>query len=111
MCSRVCSVVHAMSDIVTTPQIEELRASLGDKLAEIQRRAVHAKHLLTPSTYWSNPWVRLGIGVAIGYAFGSRRRNGDSSHEGLVHSIVRSGLGAAVSVLVGRTLAVPPGEV
>ncbi|MDB4963554.1 MAG: hypothetical protein JWP01_3553 [Myxococcales bacterium] len=100
-----------MSDIPSTPKIEELRSRIGDKLAEIQRRAAHAKELVTPSTYWNNPWVRLGLGVVIGYAFGSRRRDGDgSSHEGLVHSVVRSGLGAAVSVLVGRTLALPPGE-
>ena len=100
-----------MSDTTSNARIEELRSSIGDKLAEIQRRAAHAKDLLTPSTYWNNPWVRLGIGVVIGYAFGSRRRDGDgSSHEGLIHSVVRSGLGTAASVLVGRTLALPPGE-
>jgi hypothetical protein len=99
-----------VSDITSTPKIEQLRSSLGDKIAEIQRRASHAKEMLTPAHYWRNPWVRLGLGVIIGYAFGSRRRDGDASHEGLIHAVVRSGLGTAASVLVNRTLALPPGE-
>jgi len=83
-------------------RIDELRTNLSDKLAELHRRAVRAKQLVTPSTYWKSPWVKAGIGVAIGYALLTRRR--DATHESLVHAIVRSALSAATSVLVTRAL-------
>ena len=88
--------------------IDELRISLADKLGELHRRASHAKLALSPATYWHNPWVRLGIGVAIGFAVGHRRRASTRTHEGLLHAIVRAGLSAAASALVVQSLAPQP---
>jgi hypothetical protein len=98
-----------MADSQTNRNIEELRASLSDKLAELHRRASRATRVLTPSTYWDDPVVRFGIGVAIGLMVGSRGRSASASHEGWFHAIVRAGLTAATTALVTRTLA--PAEV
>lgn len=86
--------------------VEELRGSLTEKLGELHRRATHAKVVFSPSTYWKSPWIRLGVGAAIGYAI-TRRNNANRTHEGLVHAIVRAGLSAAASALVIRALATP----
>ena len=88
-------------------EIDELRGNLTEKLGELHRRATRARVVLSPSTYWDNLWVRVGIGVAIGYAM--RRRPGTAvpNHESLVHAIVRAGLSAAASGLVIRALAAP----
>ena len=96
-----------MADSQTNRNIEELRASLSDKLEELHRRASSATKLLTPSTYWNDPVVRFGIGVALGLVIGSRGRAASASHEGLVHAIVRAGLTAATSALITRALARP----
>ncbi|MEO8706741.1 MAG: hypothetical protein ABI867_42335 [Kofleriaceae bacterium] len=56
-----------MADLQSTQRIEELRTSLGEKLEELHRRAKHTKAILSPSTYWQNPWVRVGIGFALGW--------------------------------------------
>ena len=99
-----------MSAAETNRNIEELRSSLTEKLGELHRRATHAKLVLSPSTYWKNPWIRLGIGAAIGFAIVDRRPAGARTHEPLVHAIVRAGLCAAASALVARSLAVPRGD-
>jgi hypothetical protein len=93
-----------MNQLTAPPErsIDELRAGLADKLAELHRRAKHARALASPSTYLRNPWVQLGIAAAIGYALLDRRGR---QHEGLVHAVVRSGLSAAAHVLVTRALA------
>lgn len=83
--------------------IDELRESLGEKLAELHRRAKHARALMSPAAYLRHPWVRVGIGCALGAALASERR--ERAYEGLVHAIVRSGLMAAAHVLVTRALA------
>jgi hypothetical protein len=56
-----------MADLETTQRIEELRTNLSEKLGELHRRAKHTKEILSPSTYWQNPWVRVGIGFALGW--------------------------------------------
>jgi hypothetical protein len=94
-----------MSDLETNQKIDDLRHDLAEKLGELHRRAVHTKQVLSPSTYWNNSWIRLGIGAAVGFALGSYRRGAARTHEGLVHSIVRAGLGAAVTSVVTRALA------
>lgn len=94
-----------MADPQTNRNIEELRASLSDKLEELHRRASTVTRVLAPSTYWNDPVVRFGIGVAIGLMVGSRGRASSASHEGLVHAIVRAGLTAATTALITRTLA------
>lgn len=95
-------------------QIEGLRNSLGDKLGEIKRRAASAKRALTPSTYYRNPWFTVGLGVALGVVAATVRSsdrraesviNVNGNREGLLHSMVRAGLSAAVSSLVARALA------
>jgi|SRR4051794_6843306 hypothetical protein len=98
-----------MADLATVQRIEQLRSSLGDKLAELQRRANHAKERLTPSYYWRNPWVRFGVGAVIGLALAGRRR-GQPGSEGLLHSMIRAGLSAAVTGVITRSLALPPGD-
>jgi hypothetical protein len=99
-----------MADLETVHRIEELRSSLGDKLAELHRRASHVKERLTPSYYWRNPWVRFGIGAVIGLALASRRRGQPGGPEGLLHSMIRAGLSAAVTGVITRSLALPPGD-
>ena len=100
-----------MPDLETTQRIEQLRTALGDKLSELHRRASVMKRRLTPSSYWENPWVRFGVGAAIGLVLAGRRRTQPGGpHEGLVHAMVRAGLSAAVSGLVARSLALPPGD-
>ncbi|HEX4423747.1 MAG TPA: hypothetical protein VH165_37810 [Kofleriaceae bacterium] len=93
-----------MATLDTIHKIDELRGSLADKLGELHRRATYAKRLLTPATYWRNPWARLGLGAAIGFLVASGRRNPNAVHEGLLHAMVRSGLSAAVAALVSRSL-------
>src|SRR3954471_14961141 len=99
-----------MSDAETNRHIDELRGNLTEKLGELHRRATHVKLALSPSTYWNNPWIRIGIGAAIGFALVDRRPAAARTHEGLVHAIVRAGLCAAASALVARSLAVPRGD-
>jgi hypothetical protein len=99
-----------MSDAETSHNIEELRGGLTEKLGELHRRATHAKLVLSPGTYWKNPWIRLGIGAAIGFVMIDRRPAAARTHEPLVHAIVRAGLCAAASALVARSLAVPRGD-
>ena len=78
---------------------------MADKLEELHRRASTVTKVLTPSTYWNDPVVRFGIGVAIGLLVGSRGRSSSATHEGLAHAIVRAGLTAATTALITRTLA------
>jgi hypothetical protein len=94
-----------MADSQTNRNIEDLRASLADKLEELHRRASRVTKVLTPSTYWNDPVVRFGLGVAIGLMVGSRGRTSSAAHEGLVHAIVRAGLTAATTALITRALA------
>lgn len=88
---------------LSTRSLEELRSGLNDKLGELHRRANHAKDAFSPSTYLANPWVRLGLAFGAGFLVGSRLRGTASG--GILHTIVRAGLGAAVSALVGSALA------
>jgi hypothetical protein len=60
--------------------------------------------VLSPATYWKSPWIRLGIGAAIGFAMVDRRPAVAHTHERLVHAIIRAGLCAAASALVARSL-------
>jgi hypothetical protein len=72
---------------------------LGAKFDDIKRRAIAAKDAFVPANWWKNPWVKVGLGVAVGYAIGSRRRP-TANHETLLHAIVRAGLAAAAAILV-----------
>lgn len=92
-----------MADSVTSKAIEELRQGLQDKLEELHRRANRATQVLTPSTYWNDPVVRFGIGVAIGLAIGTRGKARDG--DGLLYSMVRAGLTATTTALISRAIA------
>jgi hypothetical protein len=96
-----------MPDTDTSGKLEDLRNNITDKLGELHRRATHAKLVLSPSSYWKNPWVRLGIGAAVGLVLGQRSTG--RTHESLAHAVVRSGLSAAAAVLVTRALTQPRG--
>ena len=100
-----------MSDEKTAEAIDQLRESLATKLGELHRRATHAKQLLTPDTYWKNPWLRFGLGAAVGLAIGlsGRRKNADgvlvaAPHESIGHALVRTGLTAVLTAVVTRAL-------
>ena len=96
-----------MSD-QSTRKIEDLRTDLTDKLGELHRRARHARAVLSPSTYWKNPWIRLGIGVAIGFALRGRRDSvAPQTHEGLAHAVIRAGLSTTATILVTQLFATP----
>src|SRR3954466_9039496 len=94
-----------MADLLTNRTIEELRATLSNKLEELHRRANAATKVLTPARYWNDPIVRFGIGVAIGLAIGARRTRGDSDRDGLLYSMVRAGLTATTTALITRAIA------
>ncbi len=93
-----------MADTVTSKAIEELRASLQDKLEELHRRANKATQVLAPSTYWNDPVVRFGVGVAIGLALGMRGKTRDGDG-GLLYSMVKAGLTATTTALISRAMA------
>lgn len=96
-----------MSEGASQAEVDALRANLDEKLAELKRRAVHAKEVLTPATYLQSPWVRVGIAAAVGFALGaSSRRDG----EDLLHSVLRAGLSAAGVVAVQKLLTAPKSE-
>ena len=107
-----------MSDEKAPPSMDALRDSLAEKLNELHRRATHAKQLLTPDTYWKNPWIRFGLGAAVGLAVGlSGRRRGEPgvqlAHESLGRTLLRAGLSAALTSVVTRALtprSLPPGN-
>jgi len=83
------------------------RDGLGAKLDELHRRLDAAKAKLTPANALKNPWVRIGLGVAVGIAIGSRlgrRAPGPTHHESITHAILRAGLAAAVAMLVRQAL-------
>jgi hypothetical protein len=97
-----------VSEQTVQADVDVLRANLDEKLAELKRRAVHAKEVLTPATYLQNPWVRIGIAAAVGFAIGAgARRDGG---EGLFHSILRAGLSSAGVVVVQKLLTAPKPE-
>jgi hypothetical protein len=95
-----------MSDPEMDRKIEQLRRDLTEKLGELRRRAADAKLVLSPSTYWRSPQIRIAIGFAIGFAIGARRPAAAEvgAREGLLRAIVRTGLCAAASALVTRSL-------
>ena len=94
-----------MSEPATQADVDLLRAHLDEKLAELKRRAVHAKQVLTPATYFRSPWLRVGIAAAVGFAIGAgARRDGGGSW---LHSILRAGLSSAGVVVVQKLLAAP----
>src|ERR1700712_4150339 len=98
----------------TLRNIEDLRASLSERLEELHRRANTATAMLSPlkrwrETYWRNPMVRFGLGAVMGFAIGGRRA-GTAQHEGILHAIVRAGLMAATTSLVTRALTAGSGD-
>jgi hypothetical protein len=97
-----------MPDSETTKKLDDLRTNLTDKLGELHRRATHAKLVLSPWSYWKNPWVRLGIGAAVGFVLGQRSTG--RTHESLAHAVVRAGLSAATAVLVTSALTQSRGD-
>lgn len=101
-----------MAALETLRNIEDLRASLSDKLAELQRRANTVSQVLAPlkqwRVYWSDPVVRFGVGAVLGLVIGSRRNSTAASHEGVVHAVLRAGLMAAASSMVTRALEASP---
>jgi hypothetical protein len=87
-----------MTPEASARSLEDLRKDLTDKLGELHRRATHAKHALTPSTYWQNPWLRVGLGLVGGLVVGSQLRG--VTRGGVMRAIAFVGLG----VIVGRSL-------
>ena len=94
-----------MSDLATNRQIDDLRSNLTDKLEELHRRAKVAREMLTPSSYWKSPWLKVGVGVGaaalVGAALAGRTRS-TNAPETLLHAAARSALMAAVGALVAR---------
>jgi ElaB/YqjD/DUF883 family membrane-anchored ribosome-binding protein len=92
------------SESETDPRVEAARERLGDKLNELKRRAHRAKEILTPASYLANPWVRLAIAAAAGFALGRLGRRsagggatGESILGGMLASVVRVGLTTAAT--------------
>ncbi|MEO8554994.1 MAG: hypothetical protein ABI678_33675 [Kofleriaceae bacterium] len=70
--------------------LDKLRDSLTEKLGELHRRAVHAKQVVTPATYFENPWTQLGLALVAGIVVGDQMKRG-----GLFGTLALLGLGAA----------------
>lgn len=92
-----------MADAQTMQQIEQLRGSLSEKLAELHRRATETRELLTPAHYWRSPWLKVGAGVALGMMVAGGRRDGGLSFLGAT-------VAAALGGLVVHVLATPPSK-
>lgn len=80
------------------------------KFADLGSRVAQAKELLSPANWWKNPWVKVGVGVAIGFAIGRIGRGGAKAqnHESILHGIVRASLAAAAAMLVRQALETDP---
>ena len=46
-------------------RIARARARLAANLGELQQRLTHARKLVSPRTYLANPWLKVGLGVAV----------------------------------------------
>jgi hypothetical protein len=89
----------------TTHELDELRDNVTAKLGELHRRATQVRVALSPSSYWRQPWLRLGLGIAIGYAIGRRASaTSPGTNETIVHAVLRAGLSAAATMLVAGAL-------
>jgi hypothetical protein len=92
-------------------QITVVRDRLGARLTELQRRVTHARTIMSPRTYFDNPWVRAGLGVAVGYLLGSPGRSaadaaqrGRDQPEGLLRAMVRTGLMTLAGSMIRRAM-------
>lgn len=63
------------TEIDMTNRIALARSGIADKLGELQQRGARVRAALSPLTYLANPWLRIGIGIGVGYLLGSRRRS------------------------------------
>ena len=85
------------------------REGLIEKLGELRRRGTRARALLRPSRYLDNPWLRLGVGIALGYAIRARRAAhhalpaAPAAREDVVVEIVKTGVVALAKAVVRRT--------
>jgi hypothetical protein len=97
-------------------RIEEARARLATHLGELQDRVTRAREMISPGTYLRSPWLKLGIGVALGYAVGRRRRprllthGGDpprapAPSSGIVGAAIRTAVTALVGAAIERAVA------
>jgi len=93
-------------------RIAELRARLAANVGELQHRVTRVRTLMSPRTYLGNPWVRFGLGMAVGYLVGRRRKpalltDGHASAgaaESLIHAALRSTVMTLAASLIQRAL-------
>lgn len=94
-------------------RIEHARTRLAANLGELQQRLNRARRLVSPRTYLSSPWLKLGLGIAAGYFVGSRhaqRRlpSGDEpapAAPGLLHTMLRTAVLSAAGALIESAVA------
>jgi hypothetical protein len=97
-----------MSDhAIIAARIADSRERLALKLAELQRRVARARKMFSPGTYLDSPWVRLGVGVVVGYLLGRRRDASSvdeaparSSRDGIVLAMLRSSFTTFASAVI-----------
>jgi hypothetical protein len=93
-------------------RLDALRARLAVNLGELQRRATHARELISPRTYLENRWVQLGLGLAAGYMLGRRRTPrlltagsaSSAAPETLVHALLRSTVMTLATAAIRRAI-------
>jgi len=89
-------------------RISQLRARLAANVGELQQRVTRARTLMSPRTYLGNPWVQLGLGMAVGYLAGRRRKPkllGDgTANPGAVESLVHAALRSTVMTLAASMI-------
>ncbi len=93
----------------TNARIAAARDRLAAKLAELQHRVTAARELVSPATYLANPWVRFGLGAAVGFLIGrapKRLTTGApaTADEGIVRATLRTTLISLASSFVSRAI-------
>jgi hypothetical protein len=99
-----------MPDLTTTAdRIVDSRERLALKLVELQRRVTRARTLLSPRTYLDSPWIRVGVGIVVGYLLGrvgtrTSADDRDGAHDGIVLAAFRTSMMTLASAVIRRAI-------
>lgn len=76
-------------------RIAEARQKLSARLGELERRVEKVKATMDPRAWLENPWARIGVAAAVGFALG---------RSSALRPIVRAALGTAVTTLLKQAV-------
>jgi ElaB/YqjD/DUF883 family membrane-anchored ribosome-binding protein len=72
-------------------RIAEARQNLSVRLSELDRRVDFMRHRIDPRGWLENPWARVGVAAAVGFALGRSE---------VMAPIVKAAVGTALNTLV-----------